>query len=82
MRAMVKKKGKRKMMDTDDASTYTYSETAGVPKKKRIIKLSRKQKQRKEQRVARGESLVERRGKKAAKDARKLELKLAAKSLW
>jgi len=52
------------------------------PKKKRIIKLSRKQKLRKVARVARGEARADRREKKSLKDARKLDQKLAAKALW
>ena len=51
-------------------------------KKKRIIKLTRKQKLRKVAKVARGEALVDQREKKNFKDARKLDQKLAAKSLW
>ena len=51
-------------------------------KKKRVIKLSRKQKRRKDQRLARGEALVDQRSKKQEKDARRLDYKLAAKAMW
>ena len=52
------------------------------PKKKKIMKLSRKQMQRKALKKSRGEALVDRREKKGAKDARRLDMKLAAKAMW
>ena len=58
------------------------SSTSGNVKKKRVIKLSRKQKRRKDQRLARGEALVDQRSKKQEKDARRLDYKLAAKAMW
>ena len=84
---MVKKKGKsggkRKGMDTGDDTEFSYgTATASGPKKKKIVKLSRKQKLRKELRIAKGEALVDRRHKKAKTDQRRLDKRLAAKALW
>lgn len=91
--AMVKfkNKGKRRKggMDVVDdsgdskAENYTYAPPApGVGKKKRIRKLTHKQKLRKEKNIMRGEALLDRQSKKQERDARKLEKKLAAKALW
>ena len=46
------------------------------------MKLSRKQMQRKALKKSRGEALVDQREKKGAKDARRLDMKLAAKAMW
>ena len=46
------------------------------------MKLSRKQMQRKALKKSRGEALVDQREKKGAKDARRLDSKLAAKAMW
>ena len=48
----------------------------------RIIKLSRKQKLRKDKRKERGEALVDQRDKKAQRDAKRLDQRLTAKALW
>ena len=47
-----------------------------------MIKLSRKQKLRKEKRAARGEATSDRRGKKTERDQRRLDNRLAAKAMW
>ena len=63
--------------------TYSYGSSApAIGKKKRRLKLSRKQVQRKERGREKGEALADRRGKKQERDARKLDFKIAAKSLW
>ena len=62
---------------------FTGTTEPTVSKKKREkLKLSRKQKIRKDKRIARGEALLDRRSKKQERDARKLDQKLAAKALW
>ena len=52
------------------------------PKKKRVIKLTRKQKIRKEKKINMGITLNDRHGKKIVKDQRRLDQRLAAKALW
>ena len=90
---MVKKNKARKAMDCgDDCGTkedctkdeFCYSNNVAVPdaKKKRVIKLSRKQIIRKQRKKSMGETLVDRRDRKTERDSRKLDRKLIAKSLW
>lgn len=89
---MVKKKIKQgwkrdKKMDTEEEHpVYSYGENAAASsatiKKKRVIKLTRKQKIRKSKLAERGEALADRRSKKQERDARKMDRKLAAKGLW
>ncbi len=51
-------------------------------KKKKIVKLTHKQKLRKKKLREMGEALVDRRSKKAERDANRLDKKLAAKAMW
>lgn len=81
------KKGKNgvpKAMDTGDdaSSSYTYSTKTTGLKKKRVIKLSTKQKLRKKMKQERGEALVDRYAKKGVKDQRKLDNRIAARAMW
>ena len=57
------------------------SQSAGL-KKKRVIKLTTKQLKRKKLKRERGETLMDRRSKKAERDSSRLDKKLAAKALW
>ena len=81
---MVKRKGKTKGMsvDGDDSKQYNYGPATGGTKKKRVIKLSSKQLKRKQQKRERGEKIADRQGRKAERDARRIEKKVAAKELW
>jgi hypothetical protein len=79
---MAKKKGKGgKRMETEEAYNYGPPQSSGV-KKKRLVKLTRKQKLRKSKKLERGEALVDQRSKKIEKDARRLDKRLAAKAMW
>ena len=75
------KKGK-KMSVSNEAFNYGASAAPAVGKKKRRIKLSRKQLKRKEKNIERGEADVDRRSKKALRDQRRLDQRLAAKTMW
>jgi hypothetical protein len=83
-----KSKGGQKAMDTgaeEEHPVYSYggaAEPTGIGKKKKKIKLSRKQILRKQQKQDRGETLTDRREKKAMRDARKLDQKIAARAMW
>ena len=57
-------------------------ERATSNKRKGILKLSRKQKVRKQARKDRAEAVVDRVSAKGVRDAKKLNRKLAAKALW
>ena len=70
----------------DTGSTYLYS-CGGTARprlhpKKRIAKLSRKQKLRKAAKKERGEATLDRTAYKQARDAHKIEQRLRAKDLW
>ena len=80
---MVKSKGKRKgkAMDTGDES-YNYAAKSTGLKKKRVVKLTRKQKLRKDKKIERGEMLTDRLSKKMEKDQRHLDNRIAAKAMW
>jgi hypothetical protein len=74
-------------MDTSSGvSASSVLPSAGIPKpsnkRKGILKLSRKQKVRKQARKDRAEAVVDRVSAKGVRDAKKLNRKLAAKALW
>lgn len=58
-----------------------HAGTAGM-KKKRVIKLSRKQLKRKSLKQERGDNVAGRQQKKAERNQRKMDRRLAAKELW
>ena len=70
--------------DDESAQPYVYAPPAagGAIKKKKMVKLTRKQKLRKSKHQERGEALLDRQSRKQERDARRLEKRLAAKSLW
>ena len=75
------KSKKGKGMSTDE-SKYTYGAAENPFKKKRVVKLSRKQLKRKDAKRARGEKLVDRYAVKLARDVKSQARRLAAKELW
>eukprot|EP00316_Scyphosphaera_apsteinii_P007219 CAMPEP_0119298876 /NCGR_PEP_ID=MMETSP1333-20130426/1008_1 /TAXON_ID=418940 /ORGANISM="Scyphosphaera apsteinii, Strain RCC1455" /LENGTH=80 /DNA_ID=CAMNT_0007300095 /DNA_START=221 /DNA_END=463 /DNA_ORIENTATION=+ len=80
------------MMVITEGESYNGAGTTGIaataPKqvrlhpKKRIAKLTRKQKVRKSKKLEKGEAIVDRAASKQARDALKQERKLRAKGLW
>ena len=73
----------KKGMAVDAEPKYTYGGAeGGVNKKKRVIKLTRKQLKRKAEKRARGEKLTDRHSTKLARDVRSNARRLAAKELW
>lgn len=73
-----------------EASAWTYAggvQVAAAPEKKKsmrksLLKLSRKQKIRKQKKQERGEGIVDRVAAKGVRDAKKLNRRLSAKTLW
>lgn len=78
---MVKKKI-RKAERAAQQEEFSYGAAAPAVKKKRLVKLTRKQKLRRAQRQTKGEELADRRSTKTERDQRRVEKKMAAKALW
>ena len=86
-----KKSSDESMPDApSQSSAWTYAggvQVAAAPPKKKgtrksILKLSRKQKARKQQKQERGAGIVDRVAAKGVRDAKKINRRLSAKTLW
>ena len=64
------------------ALLLAHAGPGGGLKKKRVIKLSRKQLKRKSDKRERGEGVADRRSRKTEKDLAKADRKAASKELW
>eukprot|EP00325_Prymnesiales_sp_UTEX-LB-985_P029058 CAMPEP_0174734768 /NCGR_PEP_ID=MMETSP1094-20130205/63885_1 /TAXON_ID=156173 /ORGANISM="Chrysochromulina brevifilum, Strain UTEX LB 985" /LENGTH=78 /DNA_ID=CAMNT_0015937637 /DNA_START=105 /DNA_END=341 /DNA_ORIENTATION=+ len=76
------KGSKKKSMKVDASEGFTYGATGAGTKKKRVVKLSKKQMKRKASARERGAGIADRRSKKLQNDQRKFDRVQIAKQLW